>query len=198
MYAYPPSPTSATHDSRDPSVRLASLQAELEALEADLSDPTNPALHQDARGGQGIDPGELMRGLMDVRGRLQNVNKSRDRHTKLLATATNRESAKSSSPTANRPGTSSQAVTQKSKDDRETVTLGEMDQRVAELEDLVGSSTMTVDEVRKISRTCGGSLLNESLDNSITCSFATHFNEAYCAACCPDTTATLRFNITSA
>ncbi|KAG8887640.1 hypothetical protein FRB98_009255 [Tulasnella sp. 332] len=84
VYTFPPSPG----ESRSPSptdpessttrvpplrARLRALQHELSALESELSDPSNPLLLEDADGTK-VDTAEMLKGLLEVRGRLKGIN----------------------------------------------------------------------------------------------------------------------------
>ena len=140
-YAYPPSPTSddGASPSRPPplSQRLRALQHDIASLEAELSDPSNPLLHGD--NGEMVDPGVLMKGLVDVRGRLEKVSKTRDGRGKLVDRVLGgKESA-----------TIQEVLTgeKRTREESETPNVAEMDRRVGELERLVGSSGTTLDEV---------------------------------------------------
>ncbi|KAJ7287720.1 Dynamitin-domain-containing protein [Mycena rebaudengoi] len=121
-YAYPPSPTDPTSPV-EPSTsrpvplsqRLRALQAEITSLETELSDPANPLLYKE-REEDTVDPGELIRGLVDVRGRLDKIRKDKEGRGRLEAGKPNVRS------------------------------IVEMDRRVGELEKLVGSSTAALDE----------------------------------------------------
>ncbi|GJJ06427.1 hypothetical protein Clacol_000618 [Clathrus columnatus] len=148
MYAYPPSPTSnsppssPTSKSRPPplSARLRMLQHELAVLETELSDPSNPALHED--NGELGDPGVLMKGLLDVRKRLEKVLKPREGRGRLIEKVTN--SNPTSADVVYTPKTSEgPAIAEKRLGQ---IDLAAMDKRVSELETLVGSSGTTLDE----------------------------------------------------
>ena len=146
-YAYPPSPTSSDppeSPARGPpplSYRLRALQAELSALETDISDPTNPILVNERD--SGIDPGELLRGLVDVRGRLERIN----------ATKTGRGKFVNAVIDGGRPGlpdaiqTESKPVGKRPERQVNPQDLAKLDERVGELESAIGSSTASLDEV---------------------------------------------------
>jgi nuclear migration protein JNM1 len=146
-YAYPPSPTSSdppespTRGAPSLAYRLRTLQAELSALEADISDPTNPLLadEQDS----GIDPGELLRGLVDVRGRLEKINVTKTGRGKLVNAVIDGE--RPGLPDAN--ATDSTSVGKKAEKQVDPQDLAELDERVGELESVIGSSTTSLDEV---------------------------------------------------
>jgi nuclear migration protein JNM1 len=140
-YAYPPSPTSddEASPSRPPplSQRLRALQHEVASLEAELSDPSNPLLHGDS--GEVVDPGVLMKGLVDVRGRLEKVSKTKDGRSKLVdrVLGANEGPASQTVPDEKR----------KPREEPEAPNVADMDRRVGELERLVGSTGTTLDEV---------------------------------------------------
>ena len=146
-YAYPPSPTSTDppeSPTRGPpplSYRLRALQAELSALEADVSDPTNPLLVDDQE--SGTDPGELLRGLVDVRGRLGKISGTRTGRGKLVNAVID----------GGRPGlpdvnpTDSTSAGKRAERQINPQDLVELDERVGELESAIGSSTTSLDEV---------------------------------------------------
>ena len=146
-YAYPPSPTSSDppeSPTRGPpplAYRLRTLQAELSALEADISDPTNPLLvnEQDS----GIDPGELLRGLVDVRGRLGRINGTKTGRGRLVNAVI--DGMRPGLPDTNL--TDSTPVGQRAERQVNPQDLAELDERVGELESAIGSSTTSLDEV---------------------------------------------------
>ncbi|EJD02790.1 uncharacterized protein FOMMEDRAFT_140646 [Fomitiporia mediterranea MF3/22] len=160
IFAYPasspPSPTSPTH-TRPLSTRLRTLQAELDSLEAELSDPSNPLLHGDENGeGAQIDPGELMRGLVDVRGRLEKVKKGREGRGRLVGVLLNAEKERQEKEVSEIKREISRARSVDCKagdgkkvdieDETEKAALAELDRRVGELEELIGSSSIALDE----------------------------------------------------
>lgn len=140
VYAYPPSPTSDEEDSvtRPPplSQRLRSLQHEIASLEAELSDPSNPLLHDD--NGEMADPGVLMKGLLDVRSRLDKVKKTKDGRGKLIERVLKTE---------DKTRVTSNPSEEKTSYEESAFDLATIDKRVGELENLVGSSGTTLDEV---------------------------------------------------
>ena len=148
LYSYPssspPSPTSPTQP-RSLGVRLRQLQAELDALEVELSDPLNPALHVDDGKEPLVDPGELMRGVVEVRGRLEKVRKGKESRGKLVETILRREGMESVQlldGKATKDGNDNET-----KED-DSAGLAVLDKRVGELEELIGSSSVALDEVR--------------------------------------------------
>ncbi|KAI0666565.1 hypothetical protein C8Q78DRAFT_983968 [Trametes maxima] len=164
QYVYPPSPspdeesrsTSPTHSSIPLSTRLRLLQAEVAALETELSDPTNPLLRKEKAAGH-ADPGELIRGMVDVKRRIEKISKAREGRSKLVSVVLGesdaedapdakpleaREATKKSQDVKAEPGPSS--VKPKVPEARD---IAEMDKRVGELEKLVGSSSAPLDEL---------------------------------------------------
>lgn len=152
QYAYPPSSGEDNDDDDDPvspskakrpiplAQRLRMLQSEIASLEADCSDPSNPLIRE-AKDQDGVDPGELIMGLVDVRGRLDKIRKVREGRGKLVGVLTSEQaSAIPSPPAVDEP--------EKKLDKVAPVrNLVEMDKRVGELEKLVGASSASLDEV---------------------------------------------------
>ncbi|KAJ7594840.1 Dynamitin-domain-containing protein [Mycena floridula] len=146
-YQYPPSPTSPVSPVDSPvtsrsiplSQRLRNLQTELLSLEHELADPANPQLHKE-RQENNVDPGELIRGLVDVRSRLDKIRKGKEGRGRLVGVVIgddDKDSITKKAEPAPEP-TSSKPPIQN---------LVEMDRRVGELEKLVGSSTAPLDEL---------------------------------------------------
>lgn len=146
-YAYPPSPSSSDppespiHGPPPVSHRLQALQAELSALEADISDPTNPILVDEQK--SGIDPGELLRGLVDVRGRLEKINGIKTGRGKFVNAVIDggRVGLPDSSQTRSTP------VDKRPERQVNPQDLAELDERVGELESVIGASAASLDEV---------------------------------------------------
>ena len=159
-YAYPPSPDSpppgggSSHASSDPtnprpvplSHRLRALQAELAALELELADPSNPLLSQE-REEHNVDPGELIRGLVDVRGRLERIRKGKEGRGKLvgMVAALGETGSSETRSVTGRSGRKTKTVDDDDVPDVRSVV--EMDRRVGDLEKLVGSSGAALDDV---------------------------------------------------
>ncbi|KAJ7714172.1 Dynamitin-domain-containing protein [Mycena maculata] len=148
-YAYPPSPTDPTSPV-EPSIsrpiplsqRLRALQAEVMSLETELADPANPLLFKE-REEDSVDPGELIRGLVDVRGRLDKIRKGKEGRGRLVGVILGQEEEKG--PDSKQPKSASASAPDESgKPDVRSIV--EMDRRVGELEKLVGSSTAALDE----------------------------------------------------
>ncbi|KAG6878545.1 hypothetical protein C0993_004444 [Termitomyces sp. T159_Od127] len=148
-YTYPPdddSPSGPPHTRPvSLSARLRSLQTELAALEAELADPSNPQLAKE-READNVDPGELIRGLVDVRGRLNKIRKGKEGRARLVGAVLGDDHRGREEEQAASPGKDAAATSDEGK--RETRTIAEMDRRVGELERLVGSSSASLDEVR--------------------------------------------------
>lgn len=160
-YAYPPSPTSpssptGTSANSRPvplSQRLRALQSELAALETELADPSNPRLAKE-REDDNVDPGELIRGLVDVRGRLEKIRKGKEGRGRLvgvvLGEAEDVKAAEASlsvvvTPAKDADSKKDHVEDVSAKSDMQNIV--EMDRRVGELERLVGSSSAALDEV---------------------------------------------------
>ncbi|KAM5543340.1 hypothetical protein V8D89_003214 [Ganoderma adspersum] len=166
QYVYPPSPNgedasgppSPTQGPVPLSQRLRLLQAEVAALEVELSDPTNPLLRQEKETGN-ADPGELIRGMVDVKRRIEKIKKEREGRGKLVSvvlgdttdaedddvvkvTAEDKEEAKNDAGEAKK----TEAAPPKPKEPQAR-DIAEMDRRVGELEKLVGSSNAALDEL---------------------------------------------------
>ncbi|KAI0360926.1 hypothetical protein OH77DRAFT_1392854 [Trametes cingulata] len=164
QYVYPPSPSpdeesrpaSPTHSSIPLSQRLRLLQAEVAALETELSDPTNPLLRKEKEAGH-ADPGELIRGMVDVKRRIEKISKAREGRGKLVSVVlgeSDTEDARESKPAAaetgaKKPEAAKLEVSPASAKPKapEVRDIAEMDKRVGELEKLVGSSSAPLDEL---------------------------------------------------
>ncbi|KIM92067.1 hypothetical protein PILCRDRAFT_195 [Piloderma croceum F 1598] len=150
-YAYPPSPDSptspTTHRPVPLSQRLRALQNELAALETELADPSNPLLAKE-REQDNVDPGELIRGLVDVRGRLEKISKGKEGRGRLVNVVLGNEEDehRRKADGVQKDGEGKKKDHEKGKipDVRSVV---EMDRRVGELEKLVGSSSTALDEI---------------------------------------------------
>lgn len=137
------------------SQRLRLLQAEVAALETELSDPSNPLYNKERESDSGaVDPGELIRGMVDVKGRLQKINKTKEGRGKLVSVVLGEDgqetaaSQKEGKEPAKQDGDAKEGV-QQSKPS-EIKDISEMDRRVGELEKIVGSSNTALDEVSNL------------------------------------------------
>lgn len=94
-----------------------------------------------------------MRGLVDVRGRLEKVKKGKEGRERLVGVVLGRTETESIKKDQNEPlGKEGKIVEGKTrfegaKDEEESTALSELDHRVGELEDLIGSSSVALDEV---------------------------------------------------
>ncbi|KAG2364400.1 Dynamitin-domain-containing protein [Suillus spraguei] len=145
-FVYPPSPTSSPSRSPSPSrrplpTRLRALQAELAALEGEVSDPSNPALKA-----EGVDAGEMIRGLVDVRRRLEKVRMGREGRGRLVGVVLGDGGREDSEGDMEQPSEDVKAKESKVQGIPEVRGVAEMDKRVGELEKLVGSVGATLDE----------------------------------------------------
>ncbi|KAJ7188383.1 Dynamitin-domain-containing protein [Mycena filopes] len=147
-YAYPPSPTDpaspiepSTSRPIPLSQRLRALQAEVMSLETELADPANPLLFKE-REEDSVDPGELIRGLVDVRGRLDKIRKGKEGRGRLVGVILGQDDEKD--PSTNQKSSQPSAADDNGKPNVRSIV--EMDRRVGELEKLVGSSTAALDE----------------------------------------------------
>lgn len=149
-YAYPPSPDSptspTTHRPVPLSHRLRALQSELAALETELADPSNPLLAKE-REDDNVDPGELIRGLVDVRGRLEKISRGKEGRGRLVNAVLGSDNV---GLQENEKGVQKETGAKKSEkgDGPDVRSVIEMDRRVGELEKLVGSSSTALDEVK--------------------------------------------------
>lgn len=97
-----------------------------------------------------IDPGELIRGLVDVRGRLEKIRKDKQGRGKLVGVVLGERDDRETQG----PDESTQAMVKRGTDPivgkaatSDARSIVEMDRRVGELEKLLGSSSVTLDEV---------------------------------------------------
>lgn len=113
-----------------------------------MSDPSNEQVHKEWKE-DNVDPGELIRDLVQVRARLQQFSKGKEGRGRLVGLVMGDEEKKTDRETKffsnGSFDTHPESSTKNDSTDRGN--LIEMDRRVAELEKLVGSSTATLDEV---------------------------------------------------
>lgn len=114
----------------------------------ELADPSNPLLARE-REEDSVDPGELIRGLVDVRGRLEKISKGKEGRGRLVNVVMGQGDidTKSSDPIA-REETGVEKPEHENGSAPDARAVIEMDRRVGELEKLVGSSNTALDEVR--------------------------------------------------
>ncbi|KAK0241926.1 Dynamitin-domain-containing protein [Armillaria nabsnona] len=115
--------------------RLQALQIELGALEAEMADPTNPQVSKEK------DPGELIRGIVDVRDRLEHMRKGKEGRGRLVGVVLEDHGSKEIQDK------DTDIDEKDGSEKRPSLGLVEMDERVGQLEKLVGSSTTTLDEL---------------------------------------------------
>lgn len=124
------------------------LQAELAVLENELSDPSNPLLQKERDAGH--DPGELIRGMVDVKNRLDKISKGKEGKGKLVSVVLGEDSADEHEGTLRDGGKralSDQTAPPTTSGTPDVKDIVEMDRRVGELEKMVGSSSTALDEV---------------------------------------------------
>lgn len=129
------------------------LQSELTSLESELADPANPLLARDREQGQ-VDPGDLLKGLVDVKARLAKFSAGHEGRARLVQdvlrdplpvdqvaeTTPDEKSASADSEEAKAAALHKAPETTKD--------IAGMDRRVGELEKLIGSASTSLDEVR--------------------------------------------------
>ncbi|PPQ99706.1 hypothetical protein CVT24_009689 [Panaeolus cyanescens] len=151
LYTYPPSPDSPGSPVDPSSIsrsvplshRLRALQSELTALEQELADPTNPALQRE-RDEENVDTGELFRGVVDVRSRLDKIRKGKEGRAKLVETVL--ETKVPSNPESSEKRVEPPPPTNAEPSKTELHTMVDLDSRLGALENLVGSSSTALDE----------------------------------------------------
>lgn len=154
QYAYPPSPDSPsagieqTSGSRPLplSQRLRTLQHELVALENELADPANPLLQKE-REEDHVDPGELIRGLVDVRTRLDKIKKHKEGRARLVNVVLEGNNVTKERPAKDPPEETKLSSEQETPLKSDVQVMVDIDRRVGELELVVGSSSTALDEV---------------------------------------------------
>jgi nuclear migration protein JNM1 len=131
------------------------LQSELAALETELADPSNPLLHNE-RAEDNVDAGDLIRGLVDVRARLEKIRKEKEGRGRLVSVVMGdalgvQRSGEDKQPNkVDGPFGGSKGKTEK----QDIQVIVEIDRRVGYLEKLVGSSSAALDEVRACTADC--------------------------------------------
>ncbi|KAI5828224.1 hypothetical protein K523DRAFT_307647 [Schizophyllum commune Tattone D] len=143
-YTYPPSPSrsrsrSASKERPVPiSKRLLAIQAELESIEAEVSGSAKEKIVSE----ENIDPGELIRGLTDVRRRLGQIKKDKEGRGRLVEMITSEEAE----TRAGEGEGEGKEKPKKGEEKAEVRSVVEIDKRVGELEKLVGAATTVLDE----------------------------------------------------
>lgn len=113
----------------------------------ELADPSNPLLHKEREEGN-VDSGELIRGMVDVKGRLDKISKIKEGRGKLVSAILEDESegVKKENQVAEE-----KTFSKTDEDDKqasgEVKDIADMDRRVGELEKIIGSSNNALDEV---------------------------------------------------
>ncbi|KAL1735698.1 Dynamitin-domain-containing protein [Schizophyllum commune] len=146
-YTYPPSPSRSR--SRSPSKerpvpiskRLLAIQAELESIEAEVSGSAKEKIVSE----ENIDPGELIRGLTDVRKRLGQIKKDKEGRGRLVEMITS-EGVEGKGEGGGEGGEGNEKEKPKKGEKEEVRSVVEIDKRVGELEKLVGAATTVLDE----------------------------------------------------
>ncbi|KAI0276593.1 Dynamitin-domain-containing protein [Russula aff. rugulosa BPL654] len=139
LYAYPPSRTPSPTPTHPPSLtlRLKLLQSELASLETELADPANPLLARDHEQSN-VDPGELLKGLVDVKARLGKFSVGHQGRVRLV------QGVLQDPPPKN--GDVGKDAKEPHKSLETARGVGELDRRIGELERLVGSASTSLDE----------------------------------------------------
>ncbi|VDB95908.1 unnamed protein product [Peniophora sp. CBMAI 1063] len=144
IYSYPRSHSPSPSSSKPPplSLRLKQLQAELVSLESELADPAS--LQDDQTDGP-VDPAELIRGLVDVKSRLEKISHARNKRMRLVQGVIQDGEAKEEAQDAKKDavGEEKPEDTQEKGPARDAA---EIDRRVGELEKVVGSGSTSLDE----------------------------------------------------
>ncbi|KAF9451274.1 hypothetical protein P691DRAFT_724424 [Macrolepiota fuliginosa MF-IS2] len=149
-YVYPPSPdspsspidASGTQRPVPLSHRLRALNVELSALENELADPANPLLQKE-REEENVDPGELIKELVVVRGRLDKIRKGHEGRGRLIGVVLEKDRQESGSEEESEE---SEEEEEKDPEASKMRNLIEIDRRVGELEKRIGSSNAALDE----------------------------------------------------
>ena len=118
-------------------------------MEAEIADPANPLLAKEKEE-DGVDPGDLIRGLVDVRGRLDVIRRDKEGRAKLVNAVLGRVDDSGTESDGEEESEDEETKKPKKKQKEESSDIRnivEMDRRVGELEKLVGSSTTSLDEV---------------------------------------------------
>ena len=121
-------------------------------MESELADPTSPLLARDREQGQ-VDPGDLLKGLVDVKARLAKFSAGHEGRTRLVqdvlrdplpAGQAVKKALEKDASADSEEARASHKAPEPAKD------IAEMDRRVGELEKLVGSASTSLDEVRPV------------------------------------------------
>ena len=126
---------------------MRSLQTELSALEHELADPSNPLIQRE-REEENVDPGELIRGLVDVRTRLDKIRKLKEGRARLVGAVLEGDSFPKDQGNRKLEEDKATDIDDKLNPNSEMQTMVSIDRRVRELETIIGSSNMSLDEVQ--------------------------------------------------
>ncbi len=150
MYAYPPSRTPSPTPTHPPSLtlRLKLLQSELVALETELADPANPLLAQD-REQSHVDPGELLKGLVDIKARLGKFSVGHQDRVRLVQGVLQDPTPvdHNTEGVLEKDGNVGKDAKEPHKSLETSRGVAELDRRIGEVERLVGSASTSLDEV---------------------------------------------------
>lgn len=113
-------------------------------METELSDPANPLLQKE-REEDNVDPGELIKDLVVVRGRLDKLRKGHEGRARLIGTIMDKDKHESESEDDNE--SDSEEEESRNQNTSNMRNLIEIDKRVGELEKVIGSSNAALDEV---------------------------------------------------
>jgi nuclear migration protein JNM1 len=98
-----------------------------------------------------VDPGELIRGLVDVRGRLEKISKGKEGRGRLVNVVLGNEEVEHREDGRKVDGVQKDGEGKRKDHEKgkapDVRSVVEMDRRVGELEKLVGSSSTALDEV---------------------------------------------------
>jgi nuclear migration protein JNM1 len=126
------------------------LQSELASLETELADPANPLLARE-REESHVDPGDLLKGLVDVKARLGKFSAGQQGRVRLVqGVLQDPPPVVHSTETApeNNGGDENMEAKESSKSLETAKSVADMDRRIGEIEKLVGSASTSLDEVR--------------------------------------------------
>lgn len=145
IYAFPRSHSPSPSSSKPPplSLRLKQLQAELISLESELADPAS--LQEDQADGP-VDPAELIRGLVDVKSRLEKISNARNTRSRLVQGVMQDGEHKEDNADAVKEEKAEEKPEEGSEKSKAR-DAAEIDKRVGELEKVVGSASTSLDEV---------------------------------------------------
>jgi nuclear migration protein JNM1 len=125
------------------------LQSELASLETELADPASTLLARD-REQSHVDPGDLLKGLVDVKARLAKFSVGHEDRVRLVQGVLQDlppvGHAAATTPEKNENGNNKEEykTLETAKD------IAEIDRRVGELEKLIGSAGTSLDDVRPL------------------------------------------------